>query len=318
MLKILLNNQKMKIKSKKKIEKKNTYRVIFFCNWKENSAFSLLEELKMLTPNCSGIFNNLIGTSNFDEADIVIFLEGIPKNFYLNLSQKVVICYPREPFFHMRKNWEQYNLKYGFTYDSKFHVLADPKFLNKYHDFLTKLKYENKSKKLSMIVSGKGNNKFHLKRRNFAIELSNYFKNRCDIFGSKWNGELNSKAYKGELGFYHNDKNKNSSKYEGLIDYQYSICIENVNRKNYFSEKFTDSILTNTIPIYSGCPNIGEYFPPNCYYLIDINSPHVFSDIEEIIKNPITELQINDLKIARDLILNRYNIWGDINELIND
>ena len=73
MLKILLNNQKMKmkIKSKKKIEKKNTYRVIFFCNWKENSAFSLLEELKMLTPNCSGIFNNLIGTSNFDEADIV-------------------------------------------------------------------------------------------------------------------------------------------------------------------------------------------------------------------------------------------------------
>jgi hypothetical protein len=42
--------------------------------------------------------------------------------------------------------------------------------------------------------------------------------------------------------------------------FQYSLCIENSSRENYFSEKITDCILNKTIPIYWGCSNINEYF----------------------------------------------------------
>lgn len=42
--------------------------------------------------------------------------------------------------------------------------------------------------------------------------------------------------------------------------FQFSIIIECSQQINYFSEKLIDCLLTRTIPIYWGCPNINEYF----------------------------------------------------------
>ena len=58
-------------------------------------------------------------------------------------------------------------------------------------------------------------------------------------------------------------------KSEGLIDYKFSICVENSREKNYISEKFFDCILNDTIPIYFGCENIKDIIPENGYILID-------------------------------------------------
>jgi len=44
---------------------------------------------------------------------------------------------------------------------------------------------------------------------------------------------------------------------------QYNLCIENVSQNNFFTEKLIDCFLTKTIPVYWGCPNIGEYFDVN-------------------------------------------------------
>ena len=41
---------------------------------------------------------------------------------------------------------------------------------------------------------------------------------------------------------------------------QYHIAIENSCMNNYFSEKLMDCFMTETIPIYIGCPNIGKFF----------------------------------------------------------
>ena len=48
-------------------------------------------------------------------------------------------------------------------------------------------------------------------------------------------------------------------KADGLAPYRYSVVIENVRERNYFSEKLTDAILCSTVPIYWGCPNIGDF-----------------------------------------------------------
>ena len=48
-------------------------------------------------------------------------------------------------------------------------------------------------------------------------------------------------------------------KSDGLAPYRYSVVIENVQERNYFSEKLIDALLCDTVPIYWGCPNLGDF-----------------------------------------------------------
>ena len=54
--------------------------------------------------------------------------------------------------------------------------------------------------------------------------------------------------------------------------FQYSIVIENSQEKNYFSEKLMDCLITKTIPIYYGCPNISEYFDTTGWIILTDNN----------------------------------------------
>ncbi|WP_281968695.1 hypothetical protein [Roseovarius nanhaiticus] len=51
-----------------------------------------------------------------------------------------------------------------------------------------------------------------------------------------------------------------AAKADGLAPYRYSVVIENVREPNYFTEKLVDAILCRCVPIYWGCPNIGDFF----------------------------------------------------------
>lgn len=48
-------------------------------------------------------------------------------------------------------------------------------------------------------------------------------------------------------------------KSDGLAPYRFSVVIENIRERNYFSEKLVDAVLCETVPIYWGCPNIGDF-----------------------------------------------------------
>lgn len=41
---------------------------------------------------------------------------------------------------------------------------------------------------------------------------------------------------------------------------KFHICVENSRQKNYFTEKIIDAFASKTVPIYYGCPNIGDWF----------------------------------------------------------
>jgi hypothetical protein len=45
-----------------------------------------------------------------------------------------------------------------------------------------------------------------------------------------------------------------------LFKSQFSIAIESSRENSYFTEKLIDCLLTKTVPVYWGCPNIGEFF----------------------------------------------------------
>jgi hypothetical protein len=62
----------------------------------------------------------------------------------------------------------------------------------------------------------------------------------------------------------------NGERFERLYRHnQYGIWFENHKYNNFFTERLIDCFLTKTIPIYYGCPNIGDYFDIDGIYTID-------------------------------------------------
>lgn len=48
-------------------------------------------------------------------------------------------------------------------------------------------------------------------------------------------------------------------KSDGLSPFRYSIVIENVRERNYFTEKLIDAVLCQCVPIYWGCLNLSDF-----------------------------------------------------------
>jgi hypothetical protein len=61
-----------------------------------------------------------------------------------------------------------------------------------------------------------------------------------------------------------------------FIEYQFSIVIENCRQNNYFTEKLIDCLITKTIPIYYGCPNISNWFDTRGWIILDSTSVSEF------------------------------------------
>ena len=61
-----------------------------------------------------------------------------------------------------------------------------------------------------------------------------------------------------------------------FLDYQFSVVIENCRLNNYFTEKLVDCLITKTIPIYYGCPNISNWFDTRGWIILETTSIQEF------------------------------------------
>ena len=232
------------------------------------------------TPNCSLKWKDVEGTrsDNFD-FNVICGAEQVS-----NLDLKNSIHFRREPDIICR--WKEMNnsiYSYDYSTNKKFHVCTW--WLPESYDDLIKAKFTNKTQ-ISAIASWK-----HKHRVDYINKVSSLNKSiiiKGDINGPKVNHQERSEIF------------KQSSM---------SLCIENSAQENYFTEKITDCLLSWTLPIYWGCPNIGDFFPEGSYRLIDINKPQ---ELNDIINQPITSTEIDAMEVARKLILDKYNIWDCI------
>lgn len=100
-------------------------------------------------------------------------------------------------------------------------------------------------------------------------------------------------------------------KEEALVDYQFSITIENSRSKYYYTEKLLDCFAVGTIPIYWGCKNIDEYFDGRGILKFnDLNElAEIFNHINEEpnLYNLMFPYVKNNFEIAKDYI--RYEDW---------
>lgn len=70
----------------------------------------------------------------------------------------------------------------------------------------------------------------------------------------------------------------------------FHICVENSKNQNYFTEKIVDALISKTIPLYYGCPNIEDYFDKRGFF--------TFETEDELINliNNLTEKDYEDRK----------------------
>lgn len=153
-------------------------------------------------------------------------------------------------------NFEQYMNDYDLV------MTHDKDLLSKYPDKAVKtifggtwIKTKNywmheKTKNVSMIYSDKKYMTGHKMRHEVAEQIQG-----IDLYGRGTPRPINLKE-------------------EALLDYRFSIVIENSKTDNYFTEKLIDCIMVGTIPIYWGCPNIDEY--------LDVRGMIIVSSVEEI------------------------------------
>ncbi|WP_246175768.1 glycosyltransferase family 10 domain-containing protein [Roseovarius bejariae] len=96
------------------------------------------------------------------------------------------------------------------------------------------------------------------------------------------------------------------AKSDGLAPYRYSVVIENVRERDYFTEKLIDALLCKTVPIYWGCPNIAEYFDTSGMIICESAA-----DIQQALRS-MSEADYNARLPALEAIRETAAGYGDI------
>ena len=111
----------------------------------------------------------------------------------------------------------------------------------------------------------------------------------------------------GKVDFYGRGFNEIQSKEEGLVDYMFSVAIENASYESYFTEKIQDCFATGTIPIYYGSPDIGKYFNPKG--IITLTEEFDPSQLTEELYYDRLDAVKENLEIVSDFLINEDYIY---------
>jgi len=107
-------------------------------------------------------------------------------------------------------------------------------------------------------------------------------------------------------------------KADALDGFRYHVAIENHISEHHWTEKLSDAFLGCTLPFYSGCPNAADYFPAKSFIPIDINYIDESIDIiKESIRNDEYEKRLPHILEARQLVLEKYNIFAVLDRQIS-
>jgi hypothetical protein len=172
-----------------------------------------------------------------------------------------------------------------------------PWFINNSFDELYHLDNVKKTKLISIIASDYSNITYtrnYKIRYDFVMALKHHFGDKIDVFGRGFNTL----------------KNKD----EGLVDYKFSIAIENMPIPYNISEKLTDCFLTHTFPLYYDCPNINRFYDNKSYAKLDImDHDYSIKMIENILETPnYYENHLNDIIKAKKEYLLKYSFQATL------
>lgn len=132
-------------------------------------------------------------------------------------------------------------------------------------DELEALPVPEKLDAVSVVVSRKVVHAGHRDRLQFLDKLKSRLGDRLQIFG-RGIREVDDKL-------------------DAILPYKYHLALENTIEDNYWTEKLSDAFLGHALPLYSGCPNINQWFSDDMLVRLDLTDHNRTVDqIESILK----------------------------------
>lgn len=164
----------------------------------------------------------------------------------------------------------------------------------------------SKSKKCSILLAGHGTslhpNCRYPQREGFLKRILESELD-VDVYGRNWN--ISDSRYKGYAAF----------KEDALLDYEFSIAIENSKENYYISEKFTDCFINNCVPIYDGCNLAHEFYSPESFEKINIDSLDPIEQVGKILNSTNKKYQkhVTESKVK---YFTDYNIYTYLKQCV--
>lgn len=284
-------------------------KIYFAKNWGLTSE-QMCKNYIMQTPNSSGVWKDIQVTYNLKEADYLIIEDNCSieeaKHFnnktriYFSREALDILSHKRYPSRHFIRSsfWDST----GYLYTKWMYGAGACGGINMTYDELKVEKMPNKNKLISTIQSNKTITPTHRDRVAFVCAMAKNYD--LHVYGS-----INCK---------NRDLPKNNKRF-ALDEYKYSLSFDNqVNIENFFGTQFTDSILRWTVPLYGGGANLSKFFPEKSFIKFNPSDLSEIHRVKNIIENNNDyKDRIDALCEARELILNKYNIWPTIKNIIN-
>jgi hypothetical protein len=278
------------------------------CNWcDDNTLYNRFQRVYVNSLN-ERTDHSFTSDSDFD---LLVVING--SNEHLNVPKNKTLGVMMEPSWacHFRQHLEYRSAHILYhTQPTSSQYIYYPGLLPPHIDYKDgyDLNYYinttfKKTKKCSIITSYNSQlastQSIYHKRVNFVKKILETDLD-VDIYGNSWEESgIHDQRIKGTL----------ANKKGGLIDYEYSIAIENCIERDYFSEKLTDCILADVTPIYYGCPGIDRFFD-NCYTLSTLDD---ITELRGILANTHTQSQSRN----KQLIATKYNLYTAIVKYID-
>lgn len=287
-------------------------------------------DLLRQTPGNLGIWKNIRFTLEpVKECDYLIVLNYAPLKIKVKCPPENIWLVAQEPPYPIFRNFKFLPDIYAKVFTTDPSCRGDkyensqpalPWHINKNIDELKSMSVPEKKYSISCISSLKKNVRGHVKRLEFLGALRNKLKFDFNTTTDFFPAGLNSKSMN-ELrvsllkkGY---SKIVEGGKWEALAPYRYSIVIENYHGVDNWTEKLADCFLSYTMPIYSGCTNITDYFPKDSLISIDMDDRNIHEKIKSAVSSDLWLKNFNSLQKARQLILEKYQFFPFFTEKIN-
>ncbi len=158
------------------------------------------------------------------------------------------------------------------------------------YDALTSTPLPAKTKLLSVVISDKAAAFGHRQRKVLVDRLRDRFGDQIDLFGR--------------------GINETPDKADAILPYRYHLVLENSQYRDYWTEKLADAFLGGAYPLYWGCPNIADYFPPDALTAVNVYDPEAAAAaIEQAISEDRFSSSVEVRAHARRLVLDVYNVF---------
>jgi hypothetical protein len=107
-------------------------------------------------------------------------------------------------------------------------------------------------------------------------------------------------------------------KADALDPYRYHLAIENHLGPHHWTEKLADPFLGACLPLYYGCPNAEDYFPPESFLRIDIHDVEGTAEIiQRALRDKLWEKRLPAILESRRRVLEQYGTIATIVRLVN-